>query len=86
MVEKHRIARVVRVTLADLTGVSAEAIRAEDRLVEDLKVTSDDLSFVFVPEVERQLGLRVRTERWRSVHTTQDAIDLLYETLAERPI
>jgi len=80
-----RINVVVREVLEDITGASAETIRPRDRLVDDLKATGDDLSFVFVPAVERQLGVHVPQDAWRRVFTVQDAVEVLRVALAERP-
>lgn len=79
-----RIDGIVREALADITGASAETIHSEDRLVDDLKATGDDLSFVFVPAVERQLGVPIEHEAWRRVFTVQDAVHVLRAALAER--
>jgi hypothetical protein len=79
-----RVDGVVRKVLEDTTGTPASAIRPELRLVDDLTAASDDLSFLFVPAVERELNVHVRQELWRSVHTVQDAVDVLQAALAER--
>jgi acyl carrier protein len=38
-----------------------------DDLVQDLHIDSDDLSFYFVPEVERRLGIHLPADAWSSV-------------------
>jgi acyl carrier protein len=44
--------------------------------VGDLRLDSDDLSFVFVPLLEKQLGVKIPVREWDHVYTVQDAIDL----------
>ena len=51
--------------------------RVTDKLVSDLKINSDDLSFIFAPEREKKLGIEVPAEEWSEVYTVQDAINLL---------
>ena len=56
---------------------------AED-LVRDLKIASDDLSFMFVPELERKLNVQIPAKEWLSVHTGADACSLLKRHLMPR--
>jgi hypothetical protein len=46
-------------------------------LTKDLKINSDDLSFVFVPNLEKSLGIRVPTRAWDSIHCGRDTARLL---------
>lgn len=80
------IQAIVIAVLEDLRGgpswfarqsLPPKPISPSDGLVVDLKITSDDLSFVFVPEVQRQLGVKIPAEEWNAVYTVADAIHLL---------
>lgn len=75
---------VVRRHLAKITRIPQERIRPSDRIVRDLNADGDDLSFLFIPAVERELGVTVKLEVWRSVYTVQDAVDALRRALGER--
>ncbi len=56
---------------------SRDRFTTRDHLVHDLKISSDDLSFIFVPELERRLGINIPVSEWDNVGTVQEAIDLL---------
>lgn len=62
--------------LQDITLRPRAAIKPEDRLIEDLSITGDDLSMWFARELQRQLRDRPTAEEWRNVHTVQDAVEL----------
>lgn len=68
--------------LQDLKGESLEISDLDKDLTRDLKITSDDLSFVFAPGLEEKLGIKVPVKAWRGVHTGRDAV-LLLEQLSK---
>lgn len=84
MTPENEVEEVVLRHLADITKVARSRIRPSDDLVRDLKADSDDLSFLFVPAVERALGVIIPPENWSSVHTVRDAVDLLCAAKAEQ--
>ncbi len=47
-----------------------------DRFVKDLRIDSDDLSFVFIPKLEEWVGTEIPQEDWDKVWTLQDAVNL----------
>jgi hypothetical protein len=63
--------------LEQILGRDRSSFGFDDRLVRDLCISSDDLSFMFVPELERRLGVKVNVSDWRNVHTGRDACELL---------
>jgi len=63
--------------LEDILKRPKDEFHVTDRLVRDLKVCSDDLSFLFVPELEKRVNAKVPVEEWHEVFTVQDTIDLL---------
>jgi len=76
--EKIAIERLVREVLLDL-GVSKDQVLLTDRLTNDLKVTSDDLSFVYTRNLEEKLNINIPPNEWDHVETVGDTIDLLYK-------
>ncbi|MBE9217612.1 hypothetical protein [Dolichospermum flos-aquae] len=48
-----------------------------DRIIQDLKVASDDVSFILIPELENVFNLNIPYEEWEKVFTIQDTINLL---------
>ena len=48
-----------------------------DKLIKDLKMDSDDFSFLFVPQLEQQLRIKVPIKEWSVIQTIEDVICLL---------
>ncbi|MEE3718018.1 hypothetical protein V2H45_14855 [Tumidithrix elongata RA019] len=71
------IEEIVKKLAEDLSDIPFEAIKLSDRLIKDLKIDGDDLSFVFIPELELKLSLKVPTQEWSKVYTIEDVINLL---------
>ena len=69
---------IVDSALRDILGTST-IFQGDERLVNDLRVDSDDLSFLFVPAIERAAKIRPPAQRWRSVFTVNDAARLIVE-------
>lgn len=74
-----RIVSIIR----DHLAVRHVQIQPSDRLVKDLKIASDDLSFLFAPEVERSFGIKIAQEEWANVYTVADAVNLVQKRLVE---
>jgi acyl carrier protein len=81
--EEGDVERAVIDVLADLTGLNAGLISLDTQLVEDLRVTSDDLTFVFVPTLEKRLKVKAPVHEWRHVATGRDAVNLLKKHLTK---
>jgi hypothetical protein len=64
----------VRSVLLEI-GVSDADILAEPTLLN--VVTDEDLTFWFVPSIEKRLGVRVPPNEWAKVHTISDAVQVL---------
>jgi acyl carrier protein len=59
------------------TYVSAKStISLESRIVADLNLTSDDATQLAL-DLESQFKVRIPREKWRSVYTVKDLVDLL---------
>lgn len=54
-----------------------DSIRAEHRLVADLKMDGDDFAMSFVRELQKELGFRARREEWEQVVTVADVLELV---------
>lgn len=68
---------VVWETLERDLAIPRKKIHADADLIGDLNIDSDDLSFLFVPELEEKLGIKVPVEAWLNVETVQDAVNIL---------
>ena len=74
-----RVEAVVLEHLERMLSISRPAIaRSADR-TRDLEADGDDSSFLCIPGLETELGVRVDHATWRTVYTVQDAIDALRE-------
>jgi acyl carrier protein len=72
--------------LEDILGRSRTTFTLEDRFVRDLRISSDDLTFVFVPNLEKRLNVKVPIAAWGEVETGRDVIALLQATLRRQEI
>ncbi len=52
-------------------------LQVSDRLVKDLRIDSDDLSFILIPKLEEWVGREIPQADWDRVWSIQDAIDLV---------
>ena len=72
-----KIEQLVLLTLEDLTDRSLCEADLDLDLTKDLKITSDDLSLVFVRNLERSIGVSVPASAWEQVHCGRDTARLL---------
>ena len=63
--------------LEDILDRPRTTFTLDDDFVRDLRITSDDLSFVFVPELERRLKLKAPVRAWRDVGNGWEAVKLM---------
>ncbi len=73
------VRQVVLSKLAEILKCPKDAISLDQRVVDDLRVDSDDLSFWFIPGVESSLGIDVPNKEWRGVSTVRQVCALLEE-------
>lgn len=90
--DQLKIKEIVLTVMRDLQGPTLPFFWKEvrpaalsDDLVLDLRIDSDDLSYVFVPELEQRFGITIPAGEWESVHTVQDAVSLLERFVGRRP-
>ena len=75
-VQRQAVQAVIDTLLS--LGVAAE--RLSDLNVPVLRLLhDDDVTFDFIPEVQRALGVEVPPEAWEHVQTVQQVVDLLYQ-------
>ena len=72
----ERVRACVLAAVEDVTGRSRQEVRPADRLLADLRMDADDFSYLFVPGLEKQLGVITSQDDWDGVVTVQDAIDV----------
>jgi hypothetical protein len=57
-IDRDRIEDLVLTGMEDITGVLRDRIQRTDRMLQDLRIDTDAFSFVFVPSVEKALGIK----------------------------
>ena len=67
----------VRAVIRNIVSDSTVQLGPDVRLMADLGLCSDDLSFLFVPNIERQFGIKPSLEIWRGVFTIGDVVQLV---------
>ena len=77
LMSSDEIKEAVLETLEELLSTPRSKLKMEDHLTYDLHIPSDELSFIFVPELERKLKVRIPVKEWSSVGTIQEAVGLL---------
>lgn len=70
---QSKVFDIVRAILAD----RGRSLSLTDRLIRDLRMQSDDFSFLLVPRIEKTFGIRVPVKEWGQVSTLGDVVDLV---------
>ena len=70
------IQRVVVFRLENLCRPGT-VVSLDDDVVSKLRISSDDLSMDFIPNVEEELGVSVSQKDWYKVRTVGDTCELL---------
>lgn len=76
-----RVRFAVEAKLREILCNRNAEIRGQDRFIADLKVDSDDLSFIFIPELESELGVSLPQETWSKVESVDDVVEQLSKAL-----
>jgi acyl carrier protein len=63
--------------LERLTHRQPGSITLSSDVVKELRIDSDDLSFIFIPELEKKFGISIPPKEWRNVHTGHETVELL---------
>ena len=70
------VTAIVLEVLRDVLNEPERELLLTERFVKDLRINSDDLSFVFIPNVQEKLEIKIPVKEWSKVYTIQDAINL----------
>ena len=73
------VMRNVREILAD----RSRPLRGDEHLTRDLKIDSDDLTYLLVPAIERLCARRPTVRDWAGVGTINEVVDLLVTHAAD---
>lgn len=73
----------VRAVVRNIVSDPTIQLGPDVRLIADLGLSSDDLSFLFVPNIERQFGIKPSLEIWRGVFTIGDVVQLVLAETAD---
>ncbi len=76
---RETVRKEVIAVIRDILGDENAEFGEDANLTTDLNIISDDLSFVFVPELQDRLGVKLSLKEWREIGTVRDAIDALTE-------
>lgn len=79
-----RVEEVVYRHLADITSLPPSRIRPTDRVVGDLKISGDDISFLLIPRTQKDLGVELGEGEWRVMRTVGDMIETFCKHLASK--
>ena len=69
------ITSVVLHHVSDVTLIPPGGLKFTDRVVADLRVDGDDISFLIAPGIERDLGIVLSDAEWQQMRTIGDIID-----------
>ena len=79
---KEEILQLLNEILRDDMGINIENIGASDLLAN--YADSDDLSFIFIPEVQARLGVTIPIHKWSEVGSLQEVAQMLEEFTVAR--
>ena len=79
---KVDILSVVTQKAAELSELQQTEIRPEHWLLRDIRMDEDDFSYIFVPQLERLLGVKTRPSDWDAVYTVRDVVELFERKLS----
>jgi acyl carrier protein len=60
-----------------LSKLRPEEIRLDHTLLGDVKMDGDDFSYLFVPGLEKSLGMKLPQSDWAGVRTVGDVIQMV---------
>jgi hypothetical protein len=85
MMHPRSVAEVESAVFAVLKDLAVPMHKMRQRNIPLLDlITGDDASFVFIPDVEKLLGVETTQGDWDEVHTVADAIGVFTRALARR--
>jgi hypothetical protein len=82
MMNEDQVRRIVEEEIRSLAP-HVNVVGGRLHLVRDLRIDSDDLSFILVPNVEARCGVTPPTLEWANVTTVDDVVALIVKHLKE---
>jgi len=79
IIMKEYISEIVYSKIREALDNPNVIIHKTDRLIEDLNIDDDELSFYFVNDLEEACNVERSDSDWEAVSTVQDVADLLYK-------
>jgi acyl carrier protein len=79
------IEKTVSQVIGEIVGTKRKFTLSSE-LIEDLKISSDDLSMYFVPQLERRLSVKVTIDEWSTVRTVSDACNILNRYVHQKKV
>jgi|GEM_PF-2870946 len=83
IIMKEYISEIVYSKIREALDNPNVIIHKTDRLIEDLNIDDDELSFYFVNDLEEACNVERSDSDWEAVSTVQDVIDLLMRLYKE---
>ena len=83
IIMKEYISEIVYSKIREALDNPNVTIHKTDRLIEDLNIDDDELSFYFVNDLEEACNVERSDSDWEAVSTVQDVIDLLMRLYKE---
>lgn len=71
------IRQLVVSEVSALSEVEPSELRLEHTLLGDAKMDADDFSYLFVPRLEKALGLRFSQSDWAGIRTVGEVVQML---------
>ena len=75
------------IIIEEVRGLLADPMRqiaGSEDLTRDLRIASDDLSFLFVPMVRQRFGVTPTNSEWAQVNSIDDTVALVMKYLQRR--
>ena len=73
---------IVAAQAAELSHLTATQIGLDHSLLWDLRIDEDDFSYVFVPALEKELGIKTSPTDWAGIRTVRDVVEMLLKKVA----
>ena len=70
--------------IAELSRFSKEEILVDHTLLGDLRMDEDDFSFLFVPELEKAVGMELPQGDWDGIRTVGEVIRMIEGKIQSR--
>lgn len=72
----------IRQIIDEELGVDSSTINS-DELLSDVNIDTDDISFLFIPEIERSFDVKFSVKQWSKVGSINEIVDLIQSTKSD---